>query len=397
MLSDHGGEHPDANIHGFVLRSMYVHTFANNQKNLVRRNLKFTKFPHLQSLSSLNERRTLLNLPVYDSHVHSKTLVVALSRLNLLAYPGPLDPGAKIPFPKKEVLAQVYAAGDAIWGANNDMDKELANLQALDDTIAAEISSTPGAQWNYKFTPNSANDTIGVAALEFARGNLSVLVFRGSYSPGDFSNINNWVYDWIFDAMSARMKDAWVREAGLPWDAELSDREAQSTFKQTLALQAFRWTTSPYMSKSFAGDLLSAATRIANFSYANGEEGTLGYWPIVRRIADDARAAARARGHTLHLSGHSQVWMLPNPKSTQASLLLLRPFASRVHGVLFCGAGKLKSRLAGGFQRAARVHVPAQEVRGGGQRHHFRRHGLRLLRAPPRLRREPARSTPIPS
>ncbi len=226
------------------------------------------------------------------------------------------------------------------------MEKELSNLQALHDTIAAEIASTPGAHWNYKFTPDTANDTIGVAALEFTRGNLTVLVFRGSYSPGDFSNIKNWIYDWVFAAMSARMKDAWVREAGLPWDAELSAREGQSTFKQALALQAFRWITSPYMSSSFASDLARAAGRIANFSFAGGEEETLGYWPIVRRIVDDARTAARDRGHELHLSGHSQ----GGSHAQLASMYLRRRYGEAHNGTTFgaTGAACFARRLASG-------------------------------------------------
>ena len=295
-----------------------------------------------------------MNLPVFDSHVPSKTLVVALSRLNLLAYPGALAPGSKNPFPSKAVMEQIYTAGDGILEGNNEMDKELVNLQALHDTIAAEIAATPGAHWNYKFTPDIANDTIGVAALEFTRGNLTVLVFRGSYSPGDFSNIKNWIYDWVFAAMSARMKDAWVREAGLPWDAELSGREGQSTFKQVLALEAFRWITSPYMSKPFASDLARAAGRIANFSFAGGEEGTLGYWPIVRRIADDARAAARARGHELHLSGHSQ----GGSHAQLASMYLRKRHGEVRNGTTFgaTGAACFARRLASGASLLGSAH-----------------------------------------
>jgi hypothetical protein len=261
-------------------------------------------------------------------------------------------------FPSKDVMGPIYAAGDGIWGGSNDLDKEMTNIQAMKDSIAAEIANTPGAQWNPKFTPDSANDTIGVAALEFTRGNLTVLVFRGTYSPGDNANIRNWIYDWVFSALSARMKDAWVREAGLPWDSELRDREGQDTFKQTMALQALRWISSPYLSKGFASDLARAAARMANFSFAGGEEGSLGYWPIARRIADEARAAARARGHALHLSGHSQ----GGSNAQLVSMYLRKRYGEVVNGTTFGATGSacFARRLASGANLLGAPRLPTR-------------------------------------
>ena len=297
--------------------------------------MKFLRFPHLSNLSALNQRRASRSLPEFEINISSKALVQALSRLNMLAYPGVKDNGRDTYFPSKSTMDPVYTAGDGLFGSSNDRDKELAYLQTLHDTIQAEVTNTPGAQWDYKHMPQSAFDTIGVAALEFDRGNLTVVVFRGSYSPGDFTNIVNWIYDWILGSMTARMKEAWTSDAGLEWDSELSSRADQSSLKQVLAIQASVLFSSPFGSTSFASNLASAAGQIANFSLSEDEAGRVGYWPIVRKIADDARAAARARGHALLFSGHSQ----GGSNAQLASMYLRKRYGEVYNGTTFAATG----------------------------------------------------------
>jgi hypothetical protein len=276
-----------------------------------------------------------MSLPEIDSYMTSKAMVQALSRLNMLAYPGVKDSAHDTYFPSKSTMDPVYAAGDGLFGVGNDRDKELAYLQALHDTIQAEVTNTPGAQWAYNFMPKSALDTIGVAALEFARGNLTVIVFRGSYTPGDFTNIVGWTLDWILGSMTSRMKEAWTSDAGLAWDSELSSRADQSTLKQELAIQASVLFSSPFASTSFAPDLAAAARQIANFTMTQDEAGRYGYWPIVRRIADDARASARAGGRALLFSGHSQ----GGSDAQLASMYLRKRYGEVYNGTTFAATG----------------------------------------------------------
>ena len=41
-----------------------------------------------------------------------------------------------------------------------------------------------------------------------------MLVFRGSYSNGDFDNILKWMKDWILEKMEQTVKDSWTEYLG---------------------------------------------------------------------------------------------------------------------------------------------------------------------------------------
>jgi hypothetical protein len=276
-----------------------------------------------------------MSLPEFETRVSSKAMVQTLSRLNMLAYPELKAVGGDTWFPPNSIIDPVYAAGEGIFGGSNDRDKEMAYLQTLRETIIAEVKNTPGAHWDYKYTPKSAFDTIGVAALEFTRGNLTVIVFRGSRTTGDGNNIFNWIIDWVLGSMTARMKEAWTSDAGLAWDSELSSRADQGTLKQVLAIQTAALFLTPFLSTSFASNLAAAVSQIANFSLSQDEASRVGYWPIVRKIADDARAAARARGHELHFSGHSQ----GGSNVQLASMYLRKRYGEVYNGTTFAATG----------------------------------------------------------
>jgi hypothetical protein len=41
-----------------------------------------------------------------------------------------------------------------------------------------------------------------------------MLVFRGSYSNGDFDNILKWMKDWILEKMEKTVLDSWTETLG---------------------------------------------------------------------------------------------------------------------------------------------------------------------------------------
>ena len=304
LIEDEGGQHPDVNVDGFVLRSLYLHSKNGIDGNaIVRRSLKFTEHPHLNSLETMNKRRKLLQIPELGGTLNSRAQILALAKLNFLAYPGTRDETTNAYYPS-DVVDPIYKAGDGSFGSN--LTSELDEIQAMHNAIEAEVTKTTGATWAYKYTPDSARDTIGVAALEFTRGNMTVLIFRGTFSPGDYANINNWVVDWVFGSMTAQMKRMWIDQAGLDWGQDLQAREQQSTLKQSTTLYLLVTLFSPFFSTSFPADLAAAASKVPNASLTASDAARVGYWFLDKLIADTARQAAAARGGPLLLSGHSQ-------------------------------------------------------------------------------------------
>jgi hypothetical protein len=124
-------------------------------------------------------------------------------RMNVAAYPPVLDPAAPTidrMFPA-HIMAEVLANGEALFDPT-------ATTKLQDDQAARAIDLAADAQMRQDPTGGQLPPTItevyspsatskyetGVAALEWVRGGQTVLCFRGSYSPGDFANIENWLY-----------------------------------------------------------------------------------------------------------------------------------------------------------------------------------------------------------
>ena len=99
-----------------------------------------------------------------------------------------------------------------------------AYMAVFADSAAAEGTTLDELYWPY-----TAKYDIGVAALEWQRGDIKVLCFRGSYSGGDMSNIPNWFIDFVLEKSTAKLKKAWTEDAGLEWGADQQERESQST------------------------------------------------------------------------------------------------------------------------------------------------------------------------
>ena len=92
-----GGQHPDAHVDGFVLRSAFIRVSGSDgSESIHRRMIQFDEQPHLNpdldppdldTLGAAKGRRLLqTQLPSFDATKNSRERVITLAKLNLLAY-----------------------------------------------------------------------------------------------------------------------------------------------------------------------------------------------------------------------------------------------------------------------------------------------------------------------
>mmetsp|Transcript_59071 Transcript_59071/g.144909 ORF Transcript_59071/g.144909 Transcript_59071/m.144909 type:complete len:573 (+) Transcript_59071:106-1824(+) len=336
-----GGQHPDAHVHGFTLRAVYTHKVSPDgaQHHLQKRILKFDRNPHLLSLETLNARRRLLSIPLPDlsASVSSAEKVISLSKLSLLAYPGAKNPSFSDYYYSQATLDPIYAAGDGIFESSNTRDGELQAMQDLWNTVNAELNASvvlDNATATAAYYPDGvggAESDIGVAALEFKRGNTVVMVFRGTVTAGDFSHIELWLFDWVLERMTAQMKKMWVEDAGLVWGDVQKERESEDTTIATTAIRAQTW----FLPSGFGSNLAAASNKIDGLTVSEDEASKYGYWPITKMIADDLHAAVTASGEELIFSGHSQ----GGTRASLVSMYLRKKYSVSYDATVFSSTG----------------------------------------------------------
>ena len=105
-----------------------------------------------------------------------------------------------------------------------------------------------------------------------------MLVFRGSYSAGDFDNIVKWIKDWILDRMESRVKNAWIGE-GFELTAAQRARSG-GDLKTRCALRAGT-TAFTHMHNE---ELAESAPGISKDDITK-----YGYWPITKHMVREVR------------------------------------------------------------------------------------------------------------
>lgn len=259
----------------------------------------------------------------------TKARALALARLNLLAYPScsrqesKWGESSKCLYPAA-TMGYIWEQNDSIYGTNiTDSAAEVTCQQALYDTCQ-DWATQFGGQWNRISIPwESAEFSFGVEAYEYVTEDTTVLVFRGTFGPGDHANMENLMMDFLLERSTSRMKQAWIQDAGLAWSNEMGQRfeAAEDSFYKLLIRTAESYVLgqdrplkeafSPRNS-SLAFELTAAVQRneslrinLANFT--EEEALSTGYWAITRYIAEKAHERAMLeRNHTLIITGHSQ-------------------------------------------------------------------------------------------
>ena len=117
-------------------------------------------------------------------------------RMNVAAYPPFNDESAPTSLQDRSysasVLSEILANGEALYDpAATTKAQDDAAARQIDDQVLEEISSGEGSgapSTTFVYSPAATSKyATGVSALEWVRGNQTVLTFRGSYTPGDFA------------------------------------------------------------------------------------------------------------------------------------------------------------------------------------------------------------------
>jgi len=333
-------QHPDAHIHGFTLRALYVHAPS---QTIERHALRFDDHPHLIDPNSAHSRRLQTDIPAFSATTNSKERVIALLGLNVAAYPGyhdavvssavgtrtemPLGADSKccgkptFDFGWGQVTMDGIDVEDRLWDPTNSSKfADDAAHHAISEAymaVFADSAAAEGTTLDELYWPYTAKYDIGVAALEWQRGDIKVLCFRGSYSGGDMSNIPNWFIDFVLEKSTAKLKKAWTEDAGLEWGADQQERESQST-SDLAARTAIRgmssdprgnYATAGYV-EGFDADLVTAVgddpEMVGHVDGLTEEEAfARGYWTITKALVDHVYGDT-ASSESLLLTGHSQ-------------------------------------------------------------------------------------------
>mmetsp|Transcript_57431 Transcript_57431/g.117561 ORF Transcript_57431/g.117561 Transcript_57431/m.117561 type:complete len:541 (-) Transcript_57431:47-1669(-) len=328
LVREEGGQHPNAHIHGFVLRSVFIHANRGSERSLHRRVLRSDEQGDALERARARHRRRLTQF--YGSE---REKAIALAKLCLITYSGErddLDSEEAIAMFPEETMEQLYQANDGVFGTTYQ--EELKARQAFRAAVHAELNST-GAM-NFRNLPegeDGAQDKLGIVALEFIRDSSTALVFRGTYTKGDAENMQHWLFDWVLEKMTGRMKDAWINDAGLEWDETLEKRSKHSSFIAKNMIRAQYW----FGSTSFPSDASKATERIDGLTLWPDDVKKWGYWPITKFLVDQVYKEVQEAGGTLTFSGHSQ----GGTRAHLASMYLRKTWGVSVPAISFGATG----------------------------------------------------------
>ena len=305
-------QHPNEHIDGFSLHAVHLakHDGDGRPVGLHRRRLRFDDHP---------PRRRLLYAP-FSATENSRDRVITLMKLNVAAYPGYLDTMVDRTWSQEMmdgILSenrQIYQAGTNVTKAQDDAANDAVNAAAKTDmNVTDEFKNT---DWFERFSPDAtAKYTTGVAAIEWVREDVTVLVFRGSSSEGDIGNVVNWFYDYAIERSTTRMREAWTEDANLAWTSEMQARHNKGDLFARTALRTAGFLESATMydgtpsSGGFVDGIVAAVANDSSLSSSITFDSTIaratGYWTLTKRMVNEV-VDALPSGQALLLTGHSQ-------------------------------------------------------------------------------------------
>lgn len=262
------------------------------------------------------------NSIVVDYTVPSRARTLNLLRLCLVTYASCKDRqkhGFSCGF-ADQVMQPIWDAGESIYNTRdtNRSSADEADQNFYKETLDSIQKLSCSGPLRDISAPNSAKYNIGVEATEWSAGNTTILAFRGTFTDGDYANIENWMTDYLIEKSTNRMRDAWTKDANLTWTPAMQKRADRSdTFEKLLIRAAethffYTRTGKEWVDgeQSFPKELSLAVASDKNLSDAIGgmsyeEAEATGYWKITKYIVDNV-VANLPQGNTLVLTGHSQ-------------------------------------------------------------------------------------------
>lgn len=231
--------------------------------------------------------------------------VLSMISLNHALYPeyffkGQPDPGAK-GFP--DWYSSIYAAGEHVTaGENMDSKQELDNLLAGRNASHQKIEALGGTFDDIFMGNRDANKKtqVGVAAGVVRVGDVTVLLFRGTYSKAGENNIMFLYRNWMLEKMEDQIKRMW-NDAGFgPVTEEQNARKGSDFASRCAFRQGAQYVTWGH------GSTLKDALELDAEAEARLDEQ--GYWPVTQAIVRDLLPENRQKdpSSTVLISGHSQ-------------------------------------------------------------------------------------------
>eukprot|EP00746_Dinoflagellata_sp_MGD_P042725 gnl/MRDRNA2_/MRDRNA2_20354_c0_seq1.p1 gnl/MRDRNA2_/MRDRNA2_20354_c0~~gnl/MRDRNA2_/MRDRNA2_20354_c0_seq1.p1 ORF type:complete len:579 (-),score=86.33 gnl/MRDRNA2_/MRDRNA2_20354_c0_seq1:17-1753(-) len=231
--------------------------------------------------------------------------VLSMISLNNALYPEYFftgQPGSSKGMP--EWYSSVYAAGEHVTAsANSTSGKQEMDILLADRNAPHSKTSALGGTFNDNFMGNrddNKNTQVGVAAGVVRLGNVTVLLFRGTYSKAGESNIMFLYRNWMLEKMGGQIKRMW-NDAGFgPVTEEQNARKGDDFVPRCALRQAAQYVTWEH------GDALKEAVELDAAAEARLDEE--GFWPVTQAIVRDLLPEDRQKdpSPTVLLSGHSQ-------------------------------------------------------------------------------------------
>jgi len=326
----------------------------------------------------------------------SKARTLFLMRLNMAAYPlctEKLQHGHQCSF-SEDTLRQVLQNGQSLYGPNiTTYEGEVAATQAFESR-----------NWDLLLSPNNSNNSddngktgnvisfrkrsipketaefdIGLSAMVWELDNdnhldrnTTILVFRGTFTHGDYANIEHWMMNYALEKSTDRMKEAWIKDAGLNWTTEMQDRsDHHDDTWEKLGLRAHQLWNEEAFPNELLDSILSAskdnddASSSSSWKAAESPPGSrgdgdqdddddedngtssgfltmtlreareTGYWELTKHIVDQVVAETVAKNRTLILTGHSQ----GGTRAQLASMYIQKEHGLEISTVSFAATG----------------------------------------------------------
>lgn len=261
-----------------------------------------TKFSSLSSLPT-----------VKDFSAPSRERTLFLMHLNLAAYPsceeGDLH-GHHCSYPDA-TLQELWNENQSLYGpnvTNPELENEAANQFHEDNWNLLLTDPNLKGYQSHSIPESTAEFEVGIQALEWVTSNAIILVFRGTYSPGDYGNIENWMTEFLLEKSTSQMKRAWVEDAKLNWTDAMESRAKNDDDRMARVEIRARETTKR---QEHAQRLVDAVRQNDTLSQALGgykleDVYETGYWKLTKYLVDYAAQKANETDKTLILTGHSQ-------------------------------------------------------------------------------------------
>jgi len=246
----------------------------------------------------------------------------------------------------EEFLEPIIQAGDSLYGPNIASPEEELRIELeLYNGIIQDLEEASDEYGDVHALGLDvrASEGSGVHAMEFYKeGFGTVVVFRGSYSGGDYDQFAVWTSDWIMTRMAAQLKYQWINRAGLEWTDEMAAREDMHVdVLVRAAFSAGAWMNGG----AFLDGMVNAS--VAHEELDAAEVARTGYWELTKTIADSVRESVSANARTpLYITGHSQ----GGARASLVSMYFEKRYNESIETITFSGIGtSCLSRGSSGF------------------------------------------------